>query len=87
MCDLGGRDEADVVRAVIAGLARLVAADGGRLDIRSYEPECRRLTLVLSDRPPEVDGSLVADFLVEVLCLHGLWLAELRVETEGEETT
>lgn len=77
-----------MVRAVVAGLARLVAADGGRLVLRSYDPARQALTVTLSDEPDEdhptclVDAGLVGDFLSEMFCLHGMSLAELRVETE-----
>lgn len=77
-----------MVRAVVAGLARLVAADGGRLVLRSYDPARRTLTVTLSDAPDKdhptclVDAPLVEDFLGEMFCLHGMCITELRVETE-----
>jgi hypothetical protein len=89
-----GPQDGDVVRAVVAGLARLVAEDGGRLVLHSYDPARQSLTVLLSDAPDEdhptclVDASLVADFLTEMLCLHGMRLNELRVETgQGGERT
>lgn len=85
--------DGDVVRAVVAGLARIVAEDGGRLVLRSYDPARRSLTVALSDAPDEdhptclVDAPLVVDFLHEMLCLHGMRLTELRVETDQGDAT
>ncbi|NIJ11009.1 hypothetical protein FHU38_001353 [Saccharomonospora amisosensis] len=86
--------DADRVRAVVAGLARIVAADGGRLVLRSYDARRRELAVELTGGPgpDNVDGSagrpgcpvderLVADFLTEALCRHGIDLAEIRVES------
>jgi hypothetical protein len=88
------RPETDLVRAVVAGLARIVAADGGRLVLRSSDSQRRSLTVELSDAPDEdhptclVDPPLVADFLTEMFCLLGMPISELRVETPtmGEES-
>ncbi|PXY20795.1 hypothetical protein [Prauserella muralis] len=75
------RREADAVRAVVAGLARLVAADGGSLRLRDYDAERRALDVVLAGTPGcAVDASLVTDFLTEALCLHGIRLSRLRVQ-------
>lgn len=77
------RREADLVTEVVDRLAALVAGDGGRLALRAYDPGRRALEVVLSDvagEPCAVDGTLVADFLTEVLALHGVELGELRVD-------
>lgn len=84
--------DADRVIAVVAGLARIVASDGGRLVLRSYDASRRALAVELTDghAPDDVDGGaatpgcpvderLVADFLTEALCRHGIDLAEIRV--------
>lgn len=74
--------DADRVHAVVAGLARIVAADGGRLVLRSYDARQRALAVELTEAPTAaVDERLVTDFLTEVLCRHGIDLAELRVST------
>lgn len=76
------RDEAEIVRAVLATLARIVAEDDARLTVRSYDPHRRHLDLVLSEHPGQGPGpALVREFVVDVLCRHGIRLADLRVET------
>jgi hypothetical protein len=76
------RDEADVVRAVLATLARIVAEDDARLTVRSYDPHRRCLTLVLSARSGRGPGpALIREFLVDVLCRHDIQLAELLIES------
>lgn len=79
---------------MVASLARIVACDGGRLVLRSYDARRRALAVELTDatgatdgcvapegRACPVDERLVADFLTEVLCRHGIDLAEIRVDT------
>lgn len=73
------RDEPEIVRAVLATLVRIVAADDAELTVRSYEPERRSLDLVLSDGDP----ATVWEFLADVLRRHGIWLDDVRIETGG----
>lgn len=92
------RDEPEIVRAVLATLTRIVAEDDARLAVRSYDPQRRCLALVLSDRANGdrangdrvtggPDAALIREFLVEVLCSHGIWLDELVIDTFDQPAT
>lgn len=80
------RDEQEIVRAVLAALVRIVATDGARLTVRSYDPGRRRLAVVLSDPVDGTgpDAALIREFLVEVLHSHGIRLDDLIVETDAD---
>jgi hypothetical protein len=78
------RGEPEIVRAVLATLASIVAADDAHLTVRSYDPRRRRVELVLSTtRRHGPDAVLIWEFLADVLCRHGIWLDEVRVETDA----
>jgi hypothetical protein len=80
------RAEPQIVGAVLVALARIVAADDARLTVRSYDARRRCLALELADlaggdrvgQGPDV--AMVREFVVEVLCHHGIRLDELRIE-------
>jgi len=70
------RTEPEIVHAVLASLTRIVAADGARLTVLSYDPDRRHVTLCLSNLATGTgpDEATIREFLVEVLASHGIHL-------------
>ncbi|HVV21912.1 MAG TPA: hypothetical protein VHF06_20930 [Pseudonocardiaceae bacterium] len=77
-------NESAIVGTVLTTLIRIVAEDDACLTVRSYDPLRRCLALDLSRRPGSgPDAALIREFVVEVLCCHGIRLDELIVEEAG----